>query len=187
MFQFSVVNTKAQTVIDPSNEVPRSHPDSFRFCRVSGARSGFQVFRALCSVVCSEPHFTPQTTFAQVVAHANVSWQSDLVLFKHRPPLNMSDEPRKRSRFDQTEPEPKRASRFDRRSRSPSNRDSESRRSRSPIARGSGTPDAAKKDPTAAAAAAAAKINASLQAKKGIQHVDVPPVRSVSRIHRHEV
>jgi hypothetical protein len=29
-------------------------------------------------------------------------------------------------------------------------------------------------------AAAAAKINAQLQAKKGIQHVDVPPIRSVS-------
>ncbi|KAJ5579156.1 hypothetical protein N7450_008023 [Penicillium hetheringtonii] len=33
-------------------------------------------------------------------------------------------------------------------------------------------------DPAAAAAAAAAKINAQLQAKKGIQHVDVPPIRS---------
>ena len=29
------------------------------------------------------------------------------------------------------------------------------------------------------AAAAAAKINAQIQAKKGIQHVDVPPIRSV--------
>lgn len=29
-------------------------------------------------------------------------------------------------------------------------------------------------------AAAAARINASIQAKKGIQHVDVPPIRSVS-------
>jgi hypothetical protein len=29
-------------------------------------------------------------------------------------------------------------------------------------------------------AAAAAKINAELQARKGIQHVDVPPIRSVS-------
>ena len=29
-------------------------------------------------------------------------------------------------------------------------------------------------------AAAAAKINAQLQAKKGIQHVDVPPIRSVN-------
>jgi hypothetical protein len=33
-------------------------------------------------------------------------------------------------------------------------------------------------DPAAAAAAAAAKINAQIQAKKGIQHVDVPPIRS---------
>jgi homoaconitase len=31
----------------------------------------------------------------------------------------------------------------------------------------------------AAAAAAAARINAQIQAKKGIQHVDVPPIRSV--------
>lgn len=29
-------------------------------------------------------------------------------------------------------------------------------------------------------AAAAAKINAQLQAKKGIQHVDVPPIRTVN-------
>ena len=29
-------------------------------------------------------------------------------------------------------------------------------------------------------AAAAARINASIQAKKGIQHVDVPPIRAVS-------
>jgi hypothetical protein len=105
----------------------------------------------------------------------------------------------KRSRFDQTEPEPKRVSRFDRRSRSPPARKPESRRSRSPIARASDSPapDSAKKagaDPAAAAgksreniclwtlltyflAAAAARINAQIQAKKGIQHVDVPPIR----------
>ena len=107
----------------------------------------------------------------------------------------------KRSRFDQTEPEPKRASRFDRRSRSPPARKTttESRRSRSPLARASGSPasDAAKKggaDPAAAAgksegikelkfvltyipAAAAARINAQIQAKKAIQHDDVPPIR----------
>lgn len=91
----------------------------------------------------------------------------------------MSEEPRKRSRFDQTEPEPKKASRFDRRSRSPSTKQSESRRSRSPLQRSSATPDTTKKDPAAAAAAAAAKINASLESKKGIQHVDVPPIRAV--------
>ncbi|KAF4637339.1 hypothetical protein G7Y89_g750 [Cudoniella acicularis] len=89
----------------------------------------------------------------------------------------------KRSRFDQKEPEPKRASRFDRRSRSPpAKTNSESRRSRSPLGRTSGSPAAegAKKmaDPAAAAAAAAARINATIQAKKGIQHVDVPPIRS---------
>ncbi|KAJ5542185.1 K Homology domain type 1 [Penicillium sp. DV-2018c] len=88
----------------------------------------------------------------------------------------------KRSRFDQTTPEPRR-SRFDRRSRSPSNRQSESARTRSPLSRplsrssGADTP-AKPADPAAAAAAAAAKINAQLQAKKGIQHVDVPPIRS---------
>ncbi|KAJ5143950.1 K Homology domain type 1 [Penicillium bovifimosum] len=88
----------------------------------------------------------------------------------------------KRSRFDQTEPEPRR-SRFDRRSRSPSNRLSEPARTRSPLSRplsrspGADSP-ARPSDPAAAAAAAAAKINAQLQAKKGIQHVDVPPIRS---------
>lgn len=123
--------------------------------------------------------------------------------------LSMAEDDRrpKRSRFDQTEPEPRR-SRFDRRSRSPSGRQSESTRTRSPLSRDAGSPavDSPKKatptDPAAAAgmsgamvisllspianrlnsstAAAAAKINAQLQAKKGIQHVDVPPIRSVN-------
>jgi hypothetical protein len=106
----------------------------------------------------------------------------------------------KRSRFDQKEPEPKRASRFDRRSRSPPARKSESRRSRSPVDRKTESPATAtaKKpgiDPAAAAglcsssrhlqnyanmiiAAAAARINAQIQAKKGIQHVDVPPIQA---------
>ncbi|KAF5968480.1 hypothetical protein FBULB1_10711, partial [Fusarium bulbicola] len=85
----------------------------------------------------------------------------------------------KRSRFDQTEPEPKRTSRFDRRSRSPPSRRSEPGRDRSPIAKDA-TPEARKPptDAAAAAAAAAARINAQLQARKGIQHVDVPPIRS---------
>lgn len=89
----------------------------------------------------------------------------------------MADEqPRKRSRFDQTEP-PKRATRFDRRSRSPISRTSDpDQRSRSPNS-ASKTPV---HDPMAAAAARAAKINAELAAKKGIQHVDVPPIRSAS-------
>ncbi|RDW91481.1 hypothetical protein BP5796_02646 [Coleophoma crateriformis] len=91
----------------------------------------------------------------------------------------------KRSRFDQKEPEPKRASRFDRRSRSPPAHKPEYRRSRSPVAQGSRSPapESVPKsalDPAAAAAAAAAKINAQLQAKKGIQHVDVPPIRATS-------
>ena len=94
--------------------------------------------------------------------------------------IAMSDEPRKRSRFDQTEPEPSRKSRFDRRSRSPARKESDSHRSRSPVARSIESPGSAdKKDAAAAAAAAAAKINASLNAKKGVQHVDVPPIRSV--------
>ncbi|MCJ1260881.1 hypothetical protein MMC22_000745 [Lobaria immixta] len=100
----------------------------------------------------------------------------------------MADDERrssKRSRFDQTEPEVKRSSRFDRRSRSPTNRHTESRRSRSPVARKSSfSPSEEKKssaiDPAAAAAAAAARINASIQAKKGIQHVDVPPIRTTA-------
>ncbi|KAK0639276.1 hypothetical protein B0T16DRAFT_240239 [Cercophora newfieldiana] len=90
----------------------------------------------------------------------------------------------KRSRFDQTEPEPRRASRFDRRSRSPPSQRTEkpdAGRERSPLSkgRGSSTPDVKSPvDPAAAAAAAAARINAQLQARKGIQHVDVPPVKS---------
>lgn len=99
---------------------------------------------------------------------------------------SMSDEPRKRSRFDQTEPEPARKSRFDRRSRSPGARkDSESHRSRSPI-KSDGRLDSSAGDKknaaAAAAAAAAAKINASISAKKGIQHVDVPPIRAVCEL-----
>jgi hypothetical protein len=106
----------------------------------------------------------------------------------------------KRSRFDQTEPEPKRASRFDRRSRSPPAKKAEVRRSRSPVARDSGSPATGEKgglDPAAAAgelarcfekkrykadtyfiAAAAARINAQIQAKKGVQNVDDSPIRS---------
>nr|OQO18624.1 hypothetical protein B0A51_14214 [Rachicladosporium sp. CCFEE 5018] len=89
----------------------------------------------------------------------------------------MSAEPRKRSRFDQSEPDPPRKSRFDRRSRSPpkGGDGDATRRSRSPVASTEGN---ARRDAAAAAAEAAARINASLQGKKGVQHVDVPPVRS---------
>lgn len=79
----------------------------------------------------------------------------------------------------------------DRRSRSPASnpytsrredRRDERRRSRSPPpTRDATSPSSkspAKPDPAAAAAAAAARINASIQAKRGIQHVDVPPIRS---------
>ncbi|EME44615.1 hypothetical protein DOTSEDRAFT_72164 [Dothistroma septosporum NZE10] len=98
----------------------------------------------------------------------------------------MSEETtRKRSRFDQTEPEPARKSRFDRRSRSPAadgKKDSEARE-RSPIksveeAAANGDKTAAAQDAAAKAAEAAARINAQLQKSKGIQHVDVPPIRS---------
>ncbi|KAI1111243.1 hypothetical protein F5Y14DRAFT_443441 [Nemania sp. NC0429] len=89
----------------------------------------------------------------------------------------------KRSRFDQTEPEPRR-SRFDRRSRSPTARKPDGARDRSPLARGIDSAVSETKktpvDAAAAAAIAAAKINAQLQARKGVQHVDVPPIRSAS-------
>ena len=100
-----------------------------------------------------------------------------------QPRANMSDERRPRSRFDSDEPERPVRSRFDtdRRSRSPSRRESESHRERSPVTReATDSPsNAATKNKAAAAAAAAARINAQIQAKKGIQHVDVPPIRSV--------
>ncbi|KAF7551841.1 hypothetical protein G7046_g7596 [Stylonectria norvegica] len=87
----------------------------------------------------------------------------------------------KRSRFDQTEPEPKKASRFDRRSRSPHSRRAEAGRDRSPLSKdGVSEPRKSPVDAATAAAAAAAKINAQLQARKGIQHVDVPPIQSQS-------
>lgn len=93
----------------------------------------------------------------------------------------MADDDRpRRSRFDQAEPQ--RKSRFDRRSASPSRKSSEPGRERSPVAKSVESPAGGdgKKDAAAAAAAAAAKINASISAKKGIQHVDVPPIRTVS-------
>jgi hypothetical protein len=94
----------------------------------------------------------------------------------------MADEPRKRSRFDQTEPT--RTSRFDRRSKSPLNRRAPDR-SRSPLSSRSPSNTVEKKiDAAAAAAAAAARINAQLQLKKGIQHVDVPPIlNSVCKVN----
>lgn len=105
-------------------------------------------------------------------------------------PCNMSDERRPRSRFDSDDADRPVRSRFDteRRSRSPSRRESESQshRARSPVAReASDSPSTAglKNKAAAAAAAAAARINAQIAAKKGIQHVDVPPIRAVSPAH----
>jgi hypothetical protein len=107
---------------------------------------------------------------------------------------DVSDPP-SRSRFDREESDRPSRSRFDRRSRSPSSREPEPRRTRSPIGRsatdspaGSSVERSAEKSAeksskltgaAAAAAAVAARIAASIQAKKGIQHVDVPPIRSV--------
>ena len=110
---------------------------------------------------------------------------------------NMDDgQPRKRSRFDQKEPDSRRTSRFDRQSPS---RQQEERRSRSPVNRQRDSVASPVKSPSSDAAAqagisnylvrhelclpstaaAAARINAQIQAKKGIQHVDVPPIRTV--------
>lgn len=87
----------------------------------------------------------------------------------------MSEEPRKRSRFDQTGPAPaEKKGRFDRRSASP-------QRSPAPVKSiESSNEDEKKLDPAAAAAAAAAKINAQLAKQKGAQHVEVPPIRATS-------
>lgn len=102
----------------------------------------------------------------------------------------MSEERRPRSRFDSDDvavAERPARSRFDteRRSRSPKRRESDAPRERSPVAREASDSPAADKiekarNKAAAAAAAAARINAQIQAKKGIQHVDVPPIRAVS-------
>lgn len=98
----------------------------------------------------------------------------------------MSDDRRPRSRFESDEVQRPTRSRFDteRRSRSPSRREPEATRTRSPVAReASDSPSTAErvKSKAAAAAAAAAKINAQIQAKKGIQQVEVPPIRAVSK------
>ena len=92
----------------------------------------------------------------------------------------------KRSRFDQTERTGRsdgpgsRSSRFERRSRSPPPKSVHAARDRSPPRREPAIEDTKKSviDKAAAAAAAAAKINAQINAKKGPQHVDVPPIRS---------
>ncbi|KAJ8608227.1 hypothetical protein MRB53_039758 [Persea americana] len=70
----------------------------------------------------------------------------------------MSEAPRKRSRFDQTEPDPP--------------------RNRSPVEKKSGMSEEARKEALAKAQAAAARINAQLAEKKGPTHVDVPPIQS---------
>lgn len=98
----------------------------------------------------------------------------------------MSEEPRKRSRFDQEETRDPRRSRFDRRSRSPDNREPE------PVSKSVESPsNGDKKSPApnnpaaaSAAAAAAARINAAIQAKKASlpagATADLGPVRAVS-------
>lgn len=101
----------------------------------------------------------------------------------------MSEEPRKRSRFDQEETRDPRRSRFDRRSRSPDNREPE------PVSKSVESPsNGDKKSPVpnnpaaaSAAAAAAARINAAIQAKKASLPAGADiggPVRAVSRLRR---
>ncbi|KAF2864134.1 hypothetical protein K470DRAFT_53090 [Piedraia hortae CBS 480.64] len=95
----------------------------------------------------------------------------------------MSEEQRKRSRFDKTEPV--RRTRFDRRSRSPPSHDDRHRpqRERS-LPAGAASPQRDSKtalDAASRAAEAAARINAMINAKKIPQHVDVPPIRSVGQ------
>lgn len=103
--------------------------------------------------------------------------------------MSDSGEPRKRSRFDQTEPDPPRRSRFDRRSRSPPARGPEpAARGRSPLPESKPVDESAAPpvlDPAAAAAAAAAKIQAQLEARKAgavaqQQHDNVHPSRSAA-------
>ncbi|PSN63871.1 hypothetical protein BS50DRAFT_91580 [Corynespora cassiicola Philippines] len=96
----------------------------------------------------------------------------------------MSDEPRPRSRFDRGDPDRPQRSRFDR-SRSPSSREADSVRARSPVARNASDSPASsearkfsKTEAAARAAAAAARITEQITAKKGVQHVEVPPIRS---------
>lgn len=90
----------------------------------------------------------------------------------------MSEEPRKRSRFDQAGPAPaEKKGRFDRRSQSPQRSPAAAVKS---IESTTDEGDVKKLDPAAAAAAAAAKINAQLAKQKGAQHVDVPPIRATS-------
>ncbi|KAI5809640.1 hypothetical protein DFH27DRAFT_535647 [Peziza echinospora] len=100
------------------------------------------------------------------------------------------DAPEKdRYREDRERAAATRGSRWDeRRSRSPMHKDGHSRstrRSRSPpLGAPKSDTDGGEKvrkpviDPQAAAAAAAARIAASINARKGIQHVDVPPIKS---------
>lgn len=92
-----------------------------------------------------------------------------------------------RSRFDRDDSDRPPRSRFDRdrRSRSPLSSRASEHRARSPVAReATDSPvNAEKKAKVQGAAeiakAAAARINAQIQAKQGIQHVEVPPIRAV--------
>lgn len=96
----------------------------------------------------------------------------------------MSEELRKRSRFDQAEPVVPRRSRFDQRerdrSRSPRrsvDADNHRQRTRSPQASAS---PGAPLDAAAKIAEAKRRIDALAQAKQAPPPVDVPPIRSVS-------
>lgn len=104
----------------------------------------------------------------------------------------MSEDPRKRSRFDKPSrfdqaQDPRKAP-SDRRSRSPSDRASGGIRDRSPVSKTIEASDDTTKDgpgsatAAAAAAAAAARIMEQVKARKASQPVDVPPIQAVSGV-----
>jgi hypothetical protein len=101
--------------------------------------------------------------------------------------LTMSEEPRKRSRFDQTEPVAPRRSRFDQRerdrSRSPrrsTDPDNHRQRTRSPQTSATASP-AVPSDAAEKLAEAKRRIDAIVEAKRrAAQPVDAPSSRSVS-------
>ncbi|KAI1333978.1 hypothetical protein F5Y15DRAFT_403366 [Xylariaceae sp. FL0016] len=156
---------------------------AFLPCSHPGFKQSWQEYNSATSLISAQRHsiscrFSAPSSFVEKIQLP--------VRLSHEFRASMDDSERrsaKRSRFDQTEPEPRR-SRFDRRSRSPPAKKSDSARDRSPISKDyeGSTPEAKKTpvDAAAAAAAAAAKINAQIQAKKAVQHVDVPPIKSTS-------
>jgi hypothetical protein len=156
----------------------------------------------LDSEVVYRVNFTAMSAHARCDKVCRGAWQSVRMHFFQGPPRQilvspatarqlelrpsnrtMSDERRPRQRFDSDDADKPVRSRFgtERRSRSPSRRESEPQpqRARSPVDRdATESPAAANKK--ALAAAAAARINALVNAKRGNKQVDVPPIRAVS-------